>query len=57
MQRSWVTGIKDQCARARVPFYFKQWGGANKKKTGRMLEGRTWDEMPARADALQTIGS
>ncbi len=57
MERSWVTSIKDQCARVRVPFFFKQWGGANKKKTGRTLEGRTWDEMPVEADALEAIGS
>lgn len=43
---SWVIDIRDQCKRAEVPFFFKQWGGTNKKKTGRLLEGRTWDEMP-----------
>jgi protein gp37 len=32
-----------------VPFFFKQWGGTNKKKAGRILQGRTWDEMPAGA--------
>jgi protein gp37 len=42
----WVTDIRDQCLRAGVPFFFKQWGGTNKKKAGRVLEGRTWDEMP-----------
>jgi protein gp37 len=44
---SWVTDIRDQCLRAGVPFFFKQWGGVNKKRAGRLLEGRTWDEMPA----------
>ncbi|MBA3563950.1 MAG: phage Gp37/Gp68 family protein [Gammaproteobacteria bacterium] len=43
---AWVTDLRDQCERARVPFFFKQWGGKNKKRTGRLLEGRTWDEMP-----------
>jgi protein gp37 len=43
---AWVTDIRDQCVRTRVPFFFKQWGGINKKKAGRLLEGRTWDEMP-----------
>jgi protein gp37 len=43
----WVTDIRDQCLRARVPFFFKQWGGVQKKRKGRLLEGRTWDEMPA----------
>lgn len=42
----WVTGIRDQCVRLNVPFFFKQWGGVNKKKSGRTLEGRTWDEAP-----------
>jgi protein gp37 len=48
MDASWVTGIRDQCSnRARmVPFFFKQWGGKNKKKAGRLLEGRTHDELP-----------
>jgi protein gp37 len=42
----WVTDLRDQCRCARVPFFFKQWGGKNKKKTGRVLDGRTWDQMP-----------
>ena len=42
----WVTSLRDQCADAGVPFFFKQWGGRQKKKNGRELEGRTWDEMP-----------
>lgn len=46
MQADWVRSIRDQCAAAGVPFFFKQWGGTNKKKTGRTLDGRTHDEMP-----------
>jgi protein gp37 len=46
MDESWVLDIRDQCQGADVPFFFKQWGGVNKKKTGRVLQGRTWDEMP-----------
>lgn len=53
MDETWVLDIRDQCARvnystrrANVPFFFKQWGGKNKKKAGRLLEGKTWDEMP-----------
>jgi protein gp37 len=42
----WVTGIRDQCLVAKVPFFFKQWGGVFKKRQGRLLEGRQWDEMP-----------
>ncbi len=47
MDPAWVLSIRDQCRRAKVSFFFKQWGGTRKKKTGRTLEGRTWDEMPA----------
>lgn len=46
MAEEWVLDIRDQCNKSDVPFFFKQWGGVNKKKTGRQLEGRTWDEMP-----------
>lgn len=46
MDPAWVTEIRDQCRDARVAFFFKQWGGPNKKRTGRILDGRTWDEMP-----------
>ena len=48
MNSLWVTGVRDQCLTAGVPFFFKQWGGINKKKAGRLLEGRTWNEMPSR---------
>lgn len=43
----WIIEIRDQCQAAGVPFFFKQWGGRNKKKAGRILQGRTWDDMPA----------
>jgi protein gp37 len=46
MEKKWVTEIRDQCLYARVPFFFKQWGGVNKKRAGRMLDNRTWDQMP-----------
>jgi protein gp37 len=48
----WVTEIRDQCVKAGVPFFFKQWGGVQKSKTGRTLEGRTWDEMPVDAELV-----
>jgi protein gp37 len=48
MRIEWVRSIRDQCKRAGVAFHFKQWGGVNKKKTGRTLDGRTWDELPIR---------
>lgn len=46
MKPEWVRDIRDQCARAGVPFFFKQWGGLRKNITGRLFEGRVWDEMP-----------
>ena len=49
MDPAWVRGIRDQCLDAGVGFFFKQWGGVNKKKTGRTLDGRTWDQMPPEA--------
>ena len=49
MKENWVRSIKQQCADQSVPFFFKQWGGFNKKKAGRCLDGRTWDEMPVYA--------
>ena len=42
----WVRSIRDQCVNSEVAFHFKQWGGLNKKKTGRLLDGRTWDQFP-----------
>ena len=46
MNEEWVTEIKEQCEQSNTAFFFKQWGGTNKKKAGRILEGKTWDEMP-----------
>lgn len=46
MDPDWVRDIRDQCVAANVPFFFKQWGGTRKKKAGRELDGRTWEEMP-----------
>jgi protein gp37 len=48
MQAAWVHEIRAACRRSGTAFFFKQWGGANKKRTGRELEGRTWDEFPVR---------
>jgi protein gp37 len=49
VEEAWIVDIRDQCRAAGVAFFFKQWGGTNKKKTGRLLQGRTWDEKPAAA--------
>lgn len=46
IEEEWVIEIRNQCKRANVAFFFKQWGGVNKKRNGRLLEGKTWDEMP-----------
>lgn len=43
---AWVTDLRDQCRKANVPFFFKQWGGKNKKQAGRVLDGQVWDQMP-----------
>lgn len=56
MQKAWVTSILSQCRKARVSFFFKQWGGVRKDMTGRLLNGRTYDEMPQRpAIALRKV--
>ncbi|RJQ57764.1 MAG: phage Gp37/Gp68 family protein [Stygiobacter sp.] len=46
IEEEWVVRIKDICKEAKVPFFFKQWGGVNKKKNGRTLKGKIWSEMP-----------
>jgi protein gp37 len=52
LQESWVLEIMQQCQLANVPFFFKQWGGVNKKAAGRQLLGRTWDAMPVAKEAV-----
>jgi protein gp37 len=47
IKKEWVINLRDKCKSANIPFFFKQWGGVNKKRTGRILEGRVWDELPA----------
>jgi len=46
MKREWVLSIKRQCRQLGIPFFFKQWGGVRKSRAGRLLDGRTYDEMP-----------
>ena len=48
ISEEWVTEIRDKCLIQGVPFFFKQWGGTNKKKAGKLLDGRIWDQMPLR---------
>ena len=52
MKAEWVLDIQEQCQRMEVAFFFKQWGGKNKKLAGRILNGRTWDEMPKTTKSL-----
>jgi protein gp37 len=54
MKAEWVRGIKDQCLQASVPFFFKQWGGVQKKKYGRELDGKTWGEFPKISTAAES---
>jgi protein gp37 len=56
MQAAWVRAIRDRCRRADVPFFFKQWGGARKDRTGRDLDGRAYDEMPRAARREEAHG-
>lgn len=56
MRPEWVVDIREQCLKSGTPFFFKQWGGFNRKKAGRILEGRTWDEMPAMSSSSARTG-
>ncbi len=51
MSKDWVLSIRDLCRRSQVPFFFKQWGGVRKSETGRALDGKTYNEFPARSIA------
>jgi protein gp37 len=58
MQEEWVIDIRSQCRKTGTAFFFKQWGGVRKSTTGRVLEGRTWDEMPtARAYPMERLAA
>jgi len=55
MKKAWVADIRDQCQRQRVPFFFKQWGGVYKGRSGRTLEGQTWDQLPTHPPRQMTF--
>jgi len=55
MAPDWVRSIRDACLTAAVPFFFKQWGGTRKAKTGRVLDGRTWGEIPSGSREQATL--
>jgi protein gp37 len=54
INEEWVREIRDRCIREGVAFFFKQWGGVRKSRTGRVLDGRTWDDMPVRSDSRRS---
>jgi protein gp37 len=56
LDSEWVREIRDQCLAAKVPFFFKQWGGRNKKAAGRVLDGREWSELPTDRSGQLAIG-
>ena len=56
MRAEWVRPIRDRCVQRGVPFFFKQWGGVWKKRAGRVLDGRTWDERPLLPARLAATG-
>lgn len=55
MDGKWVQDIRDRCISSGTPFFFKQWGGVHKKKNGRVLAGRTWDQMPAEGAGFMAL--
>jgi protein gp37 len=55
IEAKWVREIRKQCHAAEVPFFFKQWGGVQKKRNGRVLDGRTWDDMPRYRSAIGSV--
>ena len=57
MDVAWVRAIREQCDAAKVPFFFKQWGGVRKGETGRVLDGKTWDGMPSAETRLRVLNS
>jgi len=57
MDPTWVRDIRDQCVASNAAFFFKQWGGVQKSKTGRILDGRIWNEMPANTETLDHVGT
>jgi protein gp37 len=56
MKREWVISVRRQCRQQAIPFIFKQWGGVRKSRAGRMLDGRTYDEMPVEPSEQTNVG-
>ncbi len=55
IEQEWAIAVRDNCTTSATPFFFKQWGGTNKKKNGRLLNGRFYNEMPGSAYAMSSI--
>ena len=55
MRPEWVTSIRDKCVKSNNPFFFKQWGGSNKKAAGKLLEGKVWNQMPASEGLITSL--
>ena len=55
LEPAWAADLRDLCLRSQVPFFFKQWGGVQKSRTGRLLDGRTWDEMPLAGTGAHSV--
>jgi protein gp37 len=55
MERKWVVSIRRQCRQLGIPFFFKQWGGVHKSKAGRVLDGRTYDEIPEEQNSNRLV--
>ena len=57
MSVDWVRDLRDQCVGAGIPFFFKQWGGVRRTAAGRILDGRTWDEVPETFIGVENLSS
>ena len=55
IDKAWVIDIQKKCLRYNVPFFFKQWGGVHKKKAGRLLNGKLWNQMPSIPNSFSTL--
>ena len=55
IKEEWVIDIRDQCLASDIPFFFKQWGGVHRKRNGRMLRGRIWDQVPVKPATLSHL--
>jgi len=57
MKEEWALKVKQQCLKNSIPFFFKQWGGVNKKKNGRLLEGKEWNQIPDLSNSISFVSA